>query len=99
MQCRSVIFSPYNIDLKETWLTLDLEEDSIKNSRHEPIIAPDNNNQPQSKPHVQEIQFRDRESAYELHKCPVSEVVFGTSQLKKVGFVQQLFNRRSGIPS
>ena len=45
-----------NIDLKDTWFTPDLLEDPRENPRHEPSVAPENNNKTltlsQSKPHM-----------------------------------------------
>ena len=45
-----------NIDLKDTFLTPNHEEDTSKTPRHKPSLATENNNQPiillQSKPHV-----------------------------------------------
>ena len=40
MQRSSKSGAPKNIDLKDTWNTLDLEEDTRKTSSHNPIIVP-----------------------------------------------------------
>ena len=53
VQRSSKIGSLDNSDLKDTWFTPDLEEDTSKNPRHEPSITQENNKQPQSEPHVQ----------------------------------------------
>ena len=55
MQLRSQISSSNNIDLKDTWFTPDLEEDPTKTPINDPIITPDNKNQPEYGLHIQEI--------------------------------------------
>ena len=42
VQHRSQRFAPDNVDLKETWFNLDLEEDPGKTPIHKPSVAPDN---------------------------------------------------------
>ena len=68
--------APDNIELKNNWFTLDLEEDPRKIRRHKVIFAPDNNNKTlmslQSEQNLYEIPDSKGESAYELLECPVT---------------------------
>ena len=87
MQLISKIGSPENIDLKDTWFTPNIEEDTRKNPRHEPIIARENKKQHQSKLYVQESPENKGEYASALHERLVSEGVRNTPQFKKSGFL------------
>ena len=53
VQYRSQIGAMENIDHKDNWFTQYLEEDPRKTPRQDLSITSDNNNQLQSKPHVQ----------------------------------------------
>ena len=54
--------APENIDLKDTWSTTNIEEDSSETQIHEQNVAPENNNKmvmlSHSKPHVEQILAR-----------------------------------------
>ena len=53
VKCSSQKGTPENIELKDTWLTPYLEEYPNRTPRYDPNIAPENKNQPKSKPYVQ----------------------------------------------
>ena len=58
VQCSSQSSAMDNIDLKDTWFTPDIKEDTIETPRHKLRVVPENNNNtlmlPQYEPHVQE---------------------------------------------
>ena len=72
VRCRSQSGARDNIDLKGTWFTPNIEEDTNKNPIHVPIIATENKNQLPSKPHIHESPARKGASASEFHESPVS---------------------------
>ena len=78
VQCSSQSGAPHNIDLKDTFFTPDLEEDSRETPIHMPRVALENNNNTlmslQSQPHAQEILTSKGLSVSEVNKRPASEV-------------------------
>ena len=75
----------YNIDLKDNWFTLDLEEDYSKTSTHVPRIKPENNRNTitpsQPVKQVQKSPVREGLSVSEVIKRPVYEGFHNTSKL------------------
>ena len=74
VHCISQSFKPYNVDLKDTWFTPDLEKDTNKTPSHDPSVSSENNNKiltpPQFEPHLQESLARKGASASEVHERP-----------------------------
>ena len=80
-----------------------IEEDPSKNPRHEPRIAPDNNNNTitssQYVPHVQESPVSKGSTVSEVLEHTASKGGLKASNLNKFHLAQQLSNAPSGVPS
>ena len=102
LQSISLSNSTYNINLNDTWFNPYLESHPIETPRHEPIVAPDNNNKVlkafQSEPHIHEYFSIKGEPASEIYKLPVFKGVYKTSKLNKIVFDQNPSNDPSVIP-
>ena len=76
MQNSSKSSSPDNIDLKDTWITPDLEEDARETTTHIPRVSSENNKNmitsSQSVQQVQEISVSEGASVSEVIEHPVS---------------------------
>ena len=102
VQCSSQRSATENIDLKDTWFSIDLDKYPVKTPCHEPIIALENSNKTltpsQSESHAHEGTSSKGASDSEVDEHTSSEVVQNTSNLKNFHFVQKSFNAPSGIP-
>ena len=76
VHCISQSFEPYNVYLKDTWFTPDLDQDTSKTPSHEPSVSSENNNKmltpPQFEPHLHESLVRKGVSASEVYEHPAS---------------------------
>ena len=79
VQHRSQSGAPENIDLNDTWLTPDLDEDTRETPTRVPIVAPENNIDMitllQTVQQLQESTFRKGASLSEVIKLTVYEGV------------------------
>ena len=102
-KCRTQSGATDNIYLKDTCFTPYILEHPIETSIHNPIVAPENNNNmlmvSQSKPRVHEGLASEEASSSEFHKFTVSERVFNILKPDKVGFTENPFGTTSEIPS
>ena len=82
--------APYNIDLNDTWINPDIEEDTIETLIHKPNVSPENKNSMlillQSEPQVYESPPRNGSPTSKLHKLTISEGVSNTPKIKEIGF-------------
>ena len=95
--------APEYIDIKDTWLTLDIEKYTIGTLTYILRVSPENQINMMTSSHnlqqVDKIMVRKGASVYGVIECTVSKGVRNISNLKKVYLAQQSPDMPSGVPS